>query len=182
VGVAEVAGDGLQEGGGAGDGDGEDGVGEVAAVGDEGGLRLRALGAATGAQLLVARVAAADGVEVGVESAGPVDADEESQVLVAGLARQLGEGVEGVLGCASGAVGEHADQGGAGGVGGGVAVVEGGAGAEGGQGACEAQQQSAHAASAGVWPVASAAAWVRAPAMRASKLSCRVPRWVALPV
>jgi hypothetical protein len=171
VGVFEMFGDAFDERGRAGDGDGEDGVGEVVAVGDESGFGGWAAGAAAGAQLLLPGVAATDGVEVGVRGAGPVDAHGEGQVLVAGCVGQVIEGLEGLGAFASGAGGEHAGQGGAGGVRGGVAVVEGGAGAVGGQRAGQAEQQATHAAAG-----ASVAASWRAVSMRVSKPSWRWPR------
>ncbi|KYK14916.1 hypothetical protein AUW26_00085 [Streptomyces sp. CC71] len=76
-------GDVADEGGGSGDGDSEDGAGEVIAMGDEGGGGEFSPRAVAGMKALFPGAAAADGVEVAVGGAGLVDADGEGQVAVA---------------------------------------------------------------------------------------------------
>lgn len=163
----------FQERVGALHGEGEDGVGEVDASADEGGLVLGAVVAGAGAQALFVGAAAAGGVVVGVAYAGPVDADGELQVGV-GAFPGVRVGCEGFFALEPVRGGEQADEGGAGGEGEGVAVVEGGVFAEGHQRGGQAQQDAVHAAACvgEGW----AAVWVRA-SVRSSKLACAVPRW-----
>lgn len=84
AGALECFGDVVGERGGSLDGDGEDGTGEVVALGHQGGLGLAAAFSVAGEDAFFAGVAAADGVVVAVEGAGLVDADGDGEVAVAG--------------------------------------------------------------------------------------------------
>lgn len=180
AGLFQGFGDVADEGVGALDGDGEDGAGEVVAVGDECGLGAFSAGAFAGVDALFAWVAAAHGVVVAVGGAGLVDADGEGEVAVAGCGGstgclQVGVGGEGVFAGAALGCGEHADELGAGGEGAGVAVVEDAAFTGGLERACQAQDEPGHGWCAGV---RAAVASVAQAAARSSKDVWWVPRVV----
>ena len=107
------------------DGDGEDGVGQVVTVGDDGGRFHRAAGAGGGGDSAVAGISATDRVVVAQPDSWPVGTDREMEPGKVGEPDSCDSGacprVGPVAGDSEGG-GDHAGEAGAGGVCGGVAV------------------------------------------------------------